>query len=236
MTREGEPAEMENEMLRGKDATTVIIAVAAAALIILFAGIAGCARYSNPSMEVDGYEALQEALAGYPEMRFPDLSRYEGVPGFTYEVSRNRTTGNVESDFYLICNYGSGERYGMKGAAASVGVDSDIAQMDFDCRNLRKYDGHYRVAPTVTPTEEHNDVGIECRVAERVIGGDDASERYPEGTKRGNVTLAFIVGDFYYRVSASYGIMPGSTDEEADAVRDAFHDEIRQIAYSVIDQ
>lgn len=200
-----------------------------------------CARYANPAMEVESYGELREALSGFPDVRFADLSRYDGVPGFEFEVFRHRVTGAVGDDFYLVHNYGGGARYGMKGAAEDVGVVTELADLDIECRRLSSFDGHYRTAPSVAPNEEHGGVAVECRSSERAItGGEKAHEAtfayYPVGALYGHESYAFSIGDYYYRVGATYGILPDTPADEADAIRVAVRSEVRDIAYSIIDQ
>lgn len=197
---------------------------------------------SSPSYRAASYGELQADLSrDCPEIRFPDLSPYESAPGFNYCINYNGGRVTMRYRGYSVGNDGEGALGGMKAAADGAGVESEIALLEISCYDLRQYDGHYRTAPDVSPNMEHGGIGVEFSETEFDVSEENKEhpatfQGYPVGSRYGRFAYKFAMGGYYYYVGASYGILPGTSEEEAREIRDAADREARDLAFSIIDQ
>lgn len=195
---------------------------------------------TEPAYRVDGYEELRADLGPKcPSIRFFDLSRYEDLPGLLYTVRYDGRGDRKKNWSYGVSSVGNDTEYGLEGSSVGSDATTSLALLELGSYDLRSYDGHYTVAPEVNPTTEVGGVGVEVSSGERVVGEGEnpySVEFYPAGSLHGGYYACFNLGDYYYYISADYGILPGTPADQADAKRDAALQETLDLAASVICQ
>lgn len=203
----------------------------------------GSSGSSEPTYYVDSYGELREDLAAdCPDMRFFDLSRYEGLGCLTYRVDFMRNGWDQRLRGYSVYDTGGGDPDGrlcLGDCAREAGVDTSLRSLSFDCDDRRSFNGKPLELPDISPDMERGGVGIERSSWSTVVEdaeGARSRDALPAGSTYGCHGLRFVIGSCLYEVDVSYGVAPGASAEEVDAASDAALQEALGLACSVIDQ
>jgi hypothetical protein len=89
----------------------------AVALCLVALLIFGCAP--EPRYEVESYDALKGEFAGYPDIIFPDITKYEAIPDMRYFIDHNGGCARRPEGFEC---YGHPRSGGIDSALSSVSI------------------------------------------------------------------------------------------------------------------
>ena len=176
----------------------------------------------EPSYRVDSYDGLKGDLArDCPDIRFPDLSRYEGLPGFEYKVRYDGGRITMRNRCYSISYRSAGDE-GMAGDAENSAVDTSLIGFSVSSSDRRSFDGHSRAVPAIEANMELE--GVEVQRSQGIY------ERKVENGFYGRQSYSFELGGYFYYVSGTYDTAKDGGAREADMAQQ----ELLEIAQSII--
>ncbi|MDR3364394.1 MAG: hypothetical protein LBS91_05530 [Clostridiales Family XIII bacterium] len=193
-------------------------------LIALFVTVLllfGCAP--TPQYEVESYDALKGEFAGYPDIIFPDITKYEAIPDMRYVINY---TGYARRPYSFEC-YGYPRSEGIDSALSSIVI--------YVCPTVKMLAGHDQQPPLYANTLYR---GIEIRsgVYDRAESIAD-NTHFPKGYIYYVVVYAFDLNSYRYQIEGSLEYLPDEQqglDIEAEAAK--AQEELLVIVDSIMDQ
>ena len=206
-----------------------------AIILLCVLAISGCTP--NPNYYVDTYEKLKNELKDYPDIFFPDISRYDEHENFNYIINHFPTNKKNKHGYSLsfLPWYNTETSYN----------GSVLSELYVDCTTLEylayltdKTKGSWSVLRPFKPNIEIDGIEIEYeRIDSHWRQDETEDEQFPDNTFDGVTRYIFEYRGCQYEVAGTVRLLPDEqVNTDLELIMEEGKEELLDIVMSIITQ